>query len=767
MNEPETQPRPQDLPLRPMSDDRPSLEEITRYLAGTLSDTRFEAIDAYLGTLDEDEAGHLLEAAAAQGDDAELPAQADEPETDCYRSTGRHRFEVSDHVASGGMGRIELAHDRVLDRDVALKRCHPRAPQEAVERHQERRRRFRQEALITARLEHPSIVPVHDVGQDEFGEPTMVLKHLEGAAFDRYLERATSARQRHSEGLRILMHVCEALAYAHAQGIVHRDLKPENIVIGRYGSVAVIDWGLAAMLTDRPMVDPIDRAWWCGTPGWMPPEQASGARPDPRADVWSIGALLAFVTTKCPPRQLPGAVGPSGPVDPVDPDDLPLEGLPRSLRAVVKRCLAKDPSARYSDAAAVLADLRRWQVEGITNAERAGPVRRLLALMRRHRSVAIGTAVVVGCLGLILLSQLAHHLYHIRHTRTLVERMRQDTPILDLNAVEAALTQLEGLREQYGDLPEIHEAQSHFRAVAGELRTNHDLEGLRRRLDAIERHQRVFGPQADQIAERLAVLHEAGSAWPDPGAGEALARHPLREALLQNVAALAGLLLIYDRDHDLHDHRDHDAIHRVLRRVDPVGPWAAVGQILDRATVQPHDLYIPPDLTAALETALRHPPAADLLLALIAPDALVCEHAKARIRNHPAAFWPRLILARSALMAGDTATARRHALVAHGRMDDSILPLMLLAYAELLDGDHETLAERLDAIEGADPGNIEAAIIAAASLATRDREQEARALLDQPAIAAHLALHKRNGHHTHPMDLALELLHRRGIHSTH
>lgn len=739
----------------------PDAAEIARYVAGTLPEDRFAAVDAYLATLDEDETVRLLEAGPRQGPEPDPPPRPDEPATNYYRSTIRHRFQDRVPLARGGMGRIDLIHDRVLERAVALKRCHPRSPDEPVAQHLERRRRFLQEALITARLEHPAIVPVHDVGQDEFGEPTMVLKHLEGEAFDRYLARATTARQRQSEGIRVLLRVCEALAYAHAQEVVHRDLKPENIVVGRFGTVSVIDWGLAASVVAAGS-DDADPARWCGTPAWMPPEQMRGVAPDRRADVWGIGALLAFVATDRPPRSVDSSASETLRAPPINPGRLPLERLPRSLQAVARRCLSHDPAARYPDAAAVLAELRRWQVEGITAAEGPGAIRRVLALLRRHRKLTIAGLGLVACLGLIVLSQAVHHQSHISRTESLIAGLRANTSILDLQAVEAALAQLDGLHGQYGDLAAIVEARAHFRSVAEQLRAQRALDALRWRLDALEEEQRTLGPRAARIAGRLAVLRDAGITWRRSDAADVLARHPLREALLRNLATLAGLFLIHDRDHRHHAHEEHAAIHVTLEAADPAGPWAAVGHILEQAVVQPHDLRLPDDLDRPLATALAHPPAADLLLALIEPDAAVRDHVEARLSAEPAAFWPRLVLARIALMAGDIATAREHALIARGRADHSVLPLLQVAYADLLEGRDAALTKHLAAVERIDPGNLEAAVIAAADLARRGRRAAARERLARPAIAAHLALHG-HGQPAHPMDLALDLLHRHGV----
>src|SRR5581483_3067266 len=155
------------------------------------------------------------------------------------------------------------------------------------------------EALVTARLEHPSIVPVHEIGRWPSGEPFYVMKFVAGRAFDRVLAELRTFDERLAH-LPTLIAVAEAIAYAHSHRVVHRDLKPSNIMIGEFGEALVVDWGLAKRLGEGDQADgSLDggapaatlTGAVVGTPGFMAPEQAAGAPVDERADLFAVGAI--------------------------------------------------------------------------------------------------------------------------------------------------------------------------------------------------------------------------------------------------------------------------------------------------------------------------------------------------------------------------------------------------------------------------------------------------------------------------------------------
>ncbi len=250
------------------------------------------------------------------------------------------------------MGEVLLAHDPVIGRDVALKRLRGGAPsQELVDR-------FLREAKIQARLDHPAIAPVHDLGHDSDGQPYFTMKRVAGTTLAALLDAGTEKQQRL---LRALVDVAHAVELAHSRRVVHRDLKPSNIMLGDYGEVYVLDWGVARVLADTdepsgPDVQSLDGETkvgsLLGTPGYMAPEQARGEAVTPAADVYALGAMLFEILTgeTLHPRQ--GALGTTlEGVDPSPRSRTPARNIAPELDAVCVRALAMDAHERPSSRA--------------------------------------------------------------------------------------------------------------------------------------------------------------------------------------------------------------------------------------------------------------------------------------------------------------------------------------------------------------------------------------------------------------------------------
>ncbi len=205
-------------------------------------------------------------------------------------------YEVGAAIGEGGMGEILLARDPKIGRDVAIKRMRTAAPStELVDR-------FLREAKIQARLDHPAIVPVYELGYDHEGRPYFTMKRLAGTTL---LDRLGKGGASLQSLLRAFVDVCLAIDFAHARGVVHRDLKPANIMLGDYGEVYVLDWGVARIATianapspaaGSPSVAPetahTQAGALLGTPGYMSPEQARGEEVDSASDVYALGAIL-------------------------------------------------------------------------------------------------------------------------------------------------------------------------------------------------------------------------------------------------------------------------------------------------------------------------------------------------------------------------------------------------------------------------------------------------------------------------------------------
>jgi hypothetical protein len=288
------------------------------------------------------------------------------------------RFVVERELARGAYGRVMRAQDRELHRMVALKELLPGAAHA--------RARFEREAMLAARLQHPSIIPVYDTGCWASGVPFIAMKLVTGASLQTRLDQVADAAERLAL-VPVVIGVAEAIAYAHAERVVHRDLKPANILVGEFGEVVVIDWGLAAELdSPRPHASPE------GTPAYLAPEQASGAPPDERADVFALGAILYHVLAGRPPvpaRSLEEAAR-------VTPHPIP-DTVPAELRAIVARAIARDPGARYPTARELAADLQRFQAGQLVSVHQYSVWSLLARFVRRNRAaVAIATILLAA-----------------------------------------------------------------------------------------------------------------------------------------------------------------------------------------------------------------------------------------------------------------------------------------------------------------------------------------------------------------------------------
>jgi len=204
-------------------------------------------------------------------------------------------YELQQQIGKGGMGVVHRARQTSADRTIALKMIRPEFKAD-----EQRRAGFLSEAVATANLDHPNIVPVYDVGAGEDGEVFYTMKDVQGTEWREELPQWALR-----ENLQILMRVSDAVAYAHSKGIIHRDLKPENVMLGEFGEVLVMDWGLAAAITDEGKAEPLDEDHAIGgTPSYMPPEMARGntEKIGIVSDVYLLGAILFEIVTGKPPH---------------------------------------------------------------------------------------------------------------------------------------------------------------------------------------------------------------------------------------------------------------------------------------------------------------------------------------------------------------------------------------------------------------------------------------------------------------------------------
>jgi WD40 repeat protein/tRNA A-37 threonylcarbamoyl transferase component Bud32 len=359
------------------------------------------------------------------------------------------RYEVQTEIAHGGMGSIWLARDPELNRALAIKVLRP----EYLGR-PEVERRFREEAQITGQLQHPGIPPVHEVGTLPDGRPFLAMKLIKGRTLAELLHERPSPAAELPRFLGIFEQVCQTLAYAHSKGVIHRDLKPSNIMVGAFGEVQVMDWGLAKILSSRAREAPETDAEACaivtarvgatglssqagtvlGTPAYMPPEQARGdvQQLDERCDVFGLGAILCEILTGQPPYIAETGWG----LLLAAQADLAkvfarLEGsgADADLVALAKRCLAAEPEERLRDAgivaeqvtaylASVQERLRAAEIERAAAEAKGAEARARAAAERRARRLT----VVLGTVGLGLLVLLSGGTFWWWHQNQTLER---------------------------------------------------------------------------------------------------------------------------------------------------------------------------------------------------------------------------------------------------------------------------------------------------------------------------------------------------------
>ncbi len=289
------------------------------------------------------------------------------------------RYEAVERIGRGGMGTVYAARDRELDRLVALKVLSlPDPVPEAIAR-------MLREARIIARLEHPSIVPIHDVGRLPDGRVFYTMKLVRGRRLDQHARAAGAV----PELLRQYERVCEAVAFAHDAGVIHRDLKPENVMVGPFGEVLVMDWGVAKLRGERgppraaggPAPDgtnDTDHGTVLGTPGYMAPEQAAGQVElvDERTDVFALGAILYSLLTK----RAPPSTGLFEPARTVNPD------VPKPLDAICRKAMAPTPADRYATVQALGADVGRFLAREPVAAYPEGLLERGWRVVNKYRT---------------------------------------------------------------------------------------------------------------------------------------------------------------------------------------------------------------------------------------------------------------------------------------------------------------------------------------------------------------------------------------------
>ena len=335
------------------------------------------------------------------------------PEGDVFspplrRKTNR-QYKFIRSIGFGGMKAVLLVYDMDTGREVAMAMM-----PDFRERPKEDLDRFICEAQITARLEHPNIIPVYDMGLDGNGAPFFTMKYLRGENLSQYLNRVRSgdpdavSTYTTDRVLQIFIRVCNAILFAHSHRILHLDIKPNNVSLGDFGDVSVLDWGLAAeMVVGKDGRKQLSRGVYKGTPGFMSPEQIAGGRAlDERADIYSLGALLyAMLTLHAPlAGRKPEEILDAALQDRIPPpsEAAPDRDIPDALESIVVKAMAFRPDDRYLSVAELKADVNSFREGFAPRAENASALRRAALFVNRNFIVTVLAAVIVILLAALI-----------------------------------------------------------------------------------------------------------------------------------------------------------------------------------------------------------------------------------------------------------------------------------------------------------------------------------------------------------------------------
>jgi serine/threonine protein kinase len=400
----------------------------------------------------------------------------------------------------GGLGEVYLARDERLHREVALKEMQPKLHDDPHSQ-----ARFLREAEITASLQHPGVVPVHELSRDDQGRPFYTMKFIHGETLLDAIRRfhkqeASTAEPGQSPGgplfsrqsvefrrlLGRIIDVCNVVAYAHSRNVIHRDLKPANVMLGEYGETVIIDWGLARRTRDPATVaDGADAAVTrvdapmtgagnaVGTPNYMSPEQARGLLEEvgPKSDVFSLGATLYHLLTGRPPYsgesqaqalELACAGKFTRPAKVI-------RGVPAPLESICLKAMRARPEDRYATAAELAADLEHWLADAPVSAHADSlPVRAGRWFRRRPRMLAASAAAAASLLlalsvGLALLSQAWQKTYDAQQAEA---RRAGDAMRFSHLATRAYARLFSAINFGVGDSPETVELQKSLLGTA-------------------------------------------------------------------------------------------------------------------------------------------------------------------------------------------------------------------------------------------------------------------------------------------------------------
>jgi serine/threonine-protein kinase len=518
------------------------------------------------------------------------------------------RYELHGEVARGGMGAVLRAHDPDLGRDLAIKVL--------LEKHRDQpdmQRRFVEEARVGGQLQHPGIVPVHEISRTDDGRPFFTMKLVKGRTLGDLLAERPTPRHDLPRFLDVFQQVCQTVAYAHSRGVIHRDLKPSNVMVGAFGEVQVMDWGLAKVLNttaaeERPAGGSVVRTGRSGpeglesqagsvlgTPAYMAPEQACGQVEvlDERCDVFGLGAILCEILTGLPPYTGQSSAEMQRRAARADQTDavnrLAACGADAELVRLARECLAPEPADRPRNANVVAERVTAYRAglqEQLQAAERerAAAQARAEAAAAKVRAERWARRLAVGLVASLLLTTVL-----AGGTWLLIDKQR------------TALARAEMVRAIDADLQEASRLQEQGRWAEARLAVQHAEDRLPSNASA-DLRDRVVQVQGDQaMIARLEEIRLQQARVKDNRFDVSSTDRAYREAFRQYgldveaddpAAAEARLGASSIRDHLLaalddwasikmqHEGGDHDRLLALAHRVDTDKPRSRVREVL-------------------------------------------------------------------------------------------------------------------------------------------------------------------------------------------
>jgi formylglycine-generating enzyme required for sulfatase activity/serine/threonine protein kinase len=535
------------------------------------------------------------------------PQSAEERKPGAGGKSEHGGYRVLSPLASGGMGQVSLAEDRLLKRQVVIKEI-----REKLAGSQEARSRFVAEARITGQLEHPGVVPVYALGVDSHGHPFYAMRRVQGdtlkEAIANYHTQPSSTKLR--ELLRRFVAVCQTVAYAHARGVFHRDLKPSNVMLGDFGETLVLDWGLAKAaagaspestigdLAEQMLEERLEETLpgaEMGSPPYMSPEQAEGRAfaVGPAADIYALGAILYDILTGKPPysgESSADVIQKIRSTSPPKPSEIGA-GVPRPLEAICLKAMARADTERYPDALAVASDVQNWLDDERVSVYQESVLERTWRWARRHRAaVACSVVVLISIFAAITIGTLVTERERVR--RAAAERLAEESAKRAADAerkaeekeqqaeqkakeaaearkeaVEALKQRAQAEREKASFLVQIAQLQSDIKLKTAEAeQLNKQLESLRGQLAAAEQlaanqleKARLAKERAESLGREAAALRREAEqlrreaseareqALPEPSA-KAPDQAPQTESLVDLTEGNAAMFAINSTD---------------------------------------------------------------------------------------------------------------------------------------------------------------------------------------------------------------------------